>query len=380
MNVAVASLQATAEDGQVTGVCGQSESLRGLVDLLEEEHRVTVGASAPSPPWKRILNYRRLGSQLEAADPDVVHLMLPTPNFTWIGELLAKRIDPPVVVQYNSSVIESTEFLYPSVRPSHLPWLAEKLLVNHSLLTRSMAAIARPRRIRHCIVSSRFQKRQLRALGFDVPISVVPNHSRLEASTDGRTDANGSFEDADDRVTLGYLGHVSPAKGLCDLLDAVGRLDADAALAVAWSGGGPDPRSLVPAHVTNVTQYGIVDKGAFFDQLDAIVLPYRFAFGTQIFPNTLLEAIHFETPIITSRLPYIDELLTDGRESLLFTPGDRTELAAVLERFVSQPGLRHRLSSAEFGLPADEDAVRRTLSKIYRTVGATTETAVQYSS
>ena len=66
-------------------------------------------------------------------------------------------------------------------------------------------------------------------------------------------------------------------------------------------------------------------------------------------PLVAFEAFAGGVPVVGSRLGGIAEVVTDGRDGLLFEPGDHRELAAVLARFLREPetlealqvGVRH---------------------------------------
>ena len=367
MNITVISIQASATNSRITGTDGQSESLRGIARVLAKEHDVSVCALTAVSPWKKALRFRHVRSCIEKTDPDVVHLMLPTPNFFWIGEWVAKCIDQPVVVGFNASLIRNIEFFRSSVRPSHAPWIGKKVLVNHSVLGRGLTTIFRPKHVDTFVVSSAYQRQQLQAIGISIPVAVVPNHSTLESRHDQSIHCAYNFERDDERVVFGYLGHVQPSKGVSDVIESVDNLRDEVKLAIAWSGGGLNPSQFVGDDVDNVSIYGIVNKRSFFEYIDALVLPYRFAFGTQIFPNTLLEAIRFGLPVITSDLPYMDEILSDGRDALLFPPGCQSELTATLERFATNPELRDRLTKNAENVdnPPGEAETRQQLTSIF---------------
>jgi len=62
-------------------------------------------------------------------------------------------------------------------------------------------------------------------------------------------------------------------------------------------------------------------------------------------PNVLMEAMALGLPVVSSDLPAMRELITDGVDGLLVTAGDVDQLAAAVRRLLDQPDLRHRLGS-----------------------------------
>ena len=63
-------------------------------------------------------------------------------------------------------------------------------------------------------------------------------------------------------------------------------------------------------------------------------------------PTTVLEAMAFELPVVTSNLLSMPSYVTDGRDGLLVEPGDVDAIAAALARLCDDPGLRDILGSA----------------------------------
>ncbi|HEX6714960.1 MAG TPA: glycosyltransferase family 4 protein, partial [Thermoleophilaceae bacterium] len=63
-------------------------------------------------------------------------------------------------------------------------------------------------------------------------------------------------------------------------------------------------------------------------------------------PFVLIEALAMELPVVATRIMGIPELVTDGENGLLVTPGRSDELAEALARLARDPGERARLGAA----------------------------------
>lgn len=81
------------------------------------------------------------------------------------------------------------------------------------------------------------------------------------------------------------------------------------------------------------------DACDFIAHCDALVMPSLH----EGLPYTLLEAMALGTPVIASRVGGLAEVVEDGVNGLLFTPGDATGLAGAVLRLIEDPGLRARL-------------------------------------
>jgi glycosyltransferase involved in cell wall biosynthesis len=63
-------------------------------------------------------------------------------------------------------------------------------------------------------------------------------------------------------------------------------------------------------------------------------------------PTVAIEALTVGTPVVAARTGGLPELVSDGVEGFLFSPGDGAAMRAALERILSQPELRQRMSTA----------------------------------
>jgi len=62
-------------------------------------------------------------------------------------------------------------------------------------------------------------------------------------------------------------------------------------------------------------------------------------------PNVLAEAMALAVPVISTTLPAIEELVSDGEDGLLIHPGDDAELVAAMRRLLDEPDLRRALGA-----------------------------------
>ena len=63
-------------------------------------------------------------------------------------------------------------------------------------------------------------------------------------------------------------------------------------------------------------------------------------------PMKLLEYMAMAKPVVAPRLDNIRDVIDDGRNGLLFTPGDAADLARVLSALQQDPALGSRLGRA----------------------------------
>ena len=156
---------------------------------------------------------------------------------------------------------------------------------------------------------------------------VIWNTAELEGVTDeyrrpGRT---GPF-------TIGYLGRLSPEKGVDVLLDAIRTLRAgDWRVRIAGvAPPGQEARFHALAAGLPVDFMGFVKPKELFEQIDVLVTPSVWA---EPLGRSVLEAYRVGVPVIGSDSGGIAEIVADP--DWLFAPGDAAALARVLTRVMS---------------------------------------------
>ena len=145
-----------------------------------------------------------------------------------------------------------------------------------------------------------------------------------------------------------YVGRLDPRKGVDSLLRALASLE-DTTLSLVGRGSDPEMERLAAL----VAELGIADR-VRFSVADRADLPAVYA-GADVcvFPSEWeepfglvpLEAMSCGTPVIATGTGGSGEYLRDGRNCLLFTPGDVHSLVAAVRRVAADAGLRDTLTS-----------------------------------
>jgi starch synthase len=148
------------------------------------------------------------------------------------------------------------------------------------------------------------------------------------------------FDTSDDRLLLGFVGSLQPYKGLDDLAAALDDVKADCHLVIA--GDGPERARLKRAFEDRATFLGAVPYEqipAFYHQIDTLVLPSH----TEGLPRVVLEAQATATPLITTRVGGLPEVVENGETGLLVDPRSPEQLATAIGELSSDAALRTRL-------------------------------------
>lgn len=150
--------------------------------------------------------------------------------------------------------------------------------------------------------------------------------------------------------TVGYAGRLVASKGLTDLIEAVGKLQAPVELLMIGNGelkeqldGQPIPGS----HVRVLDGLTHDQMASGYARLDVLVLPsHTTPTWKEQFGRVIIEALSCGVPVVGSdsgEIPWLIELTGGG---LIFPEGDREALAGHLLTLREDPALRERLADA----------------------------------
>jgi glycosyltransferase involved in cell wall biosynthesis len=143
------------------------------------------------------------------------------------------------------------------------------------------------------------------------------------------------------------VGRLVPLKGYDVLLRAMNRLPPALGARLLLLGDGPERPGLERLALDlgldgRVTFVGHRENPwRYMRRADAFVHPSL----TEAFPNVLGEALALDVPVIAADCsPGVREYLQNGRCGILVRPRDEVELAAAIERVLSSPDERRRLT------------------------------------
>ncbi len=111
----------------------------------------------------------------------------------------------------------------------------------------------------------------------------------------------------------------------------------------------------------------VKDIVEYINVADAVVLPYKNLIATEGNPSCLLESMACKTPVVTSKLPEITEIVKDGEDVLMSKPGDVNGLVTQIDRILSDTKLRNKLikSAHKKSKLFDEKKIAKKYLEIY---------------
>jgi glycosyltransferase involved in cell wall biosynthesis len=181
----------------------------------------------------------------------------------------------------------------------------------------------------HIVCTTEYMRGRVQQVSHHSSVSYVPNAVDLERfQPDKRLCTRYSEE-----FVLAYIGHLTHVKGFSLLLEAVmpllDRLDLRLVAAVTF-GAEEKLRELISNH-PRISLYGIVKPETIYNASDLVVLPRRYSHGTTLHPLVMLEAMACQTPVLSSDLPEICEVIEDGKNGFLFRTNDVQHLRSKIE-------------------------------------------------
>jgi glycosyltransferase involved in cell wall biosynthesis len=172
-----------------------------------------------------------------------------------------------------------------------------------------------------------------------------------------------------ERFVVGWLGRMTGVKQTTDLLDALGDLrgrDVDASVLLV--GDGPDRDGFERrAHELGLIRHclflGYQEQVApWYAAMDAVALPS----GNEGTPVTVIEALAAGRPVVAYGVGGVPDVVRDGIDGFVVTPGDTGELALRLADLAADPELRARMGAAGRDRVLERYGVRRLLDDVDR--------------
>jgi len=200
-------------------------------------------------------------------------------------------------------------------------------------------------------VLSPFQRERLIASGFPAErVVVVPDmvHSNgaaapVETPAACTTDAGGVTEPAPLGDYVGYVGRVSPEKGIETLMAAAARRPHVPFKTAGSPERMPHLASEAPSNVTFVGHLDGAALNAFYRHSRIVVLPST---CLETFGLPLAEAMLHGKPVVASHLGGLPSIVEEGVTGLLVEPGNASDLAEKIRALWERPELCRSMGKA----------------------------------
>ncbi len=138
-------------------------------------------------------------------------------------------------------------------------------------------------------------------------------------------------------LRLGFMGQMTPEKGIGRLVDAMRSWPASKCrLVVAGRGSPAYEHELRRRAPENVQFLGFVDPAQLFAQIDVLVVP---SIWPEPFGRTVIEAYAHGVPVIASDCGGLPELVEHRRTGISYSSADSFSLKRAIATFLDEPDL-----------------------------------------
>lgn len=214
------------------------------------------------------------------------------------------------------------------------------------------------------IALTEYWKEFFEGLGFENVI-VVPNIVDSPTIQERKCD--------DGKTHILYLGLITKAKGIFDLIDTIYEHKEDLKGNIVLHIGGNGETTTLQSIINerDLSQFvkfeGWVSgnkKVELLNNADVFILPSY----TEGLPISILEAMSYKLPVISTPVGGIPEVIKDGENGLLFTPGDKNALYQAIDKLTTDKGLREEMGEKSYKKvqPHLPEIVAKELEDIYK--------------
>jgi glycosyltransferase involved in cell wall biosynthesis len=198
-------------------------------------------------------------------------------------------------------------------------------------------------------------------------VVVLPNPVKLPVRVPNRANSQ--------QIAFVFLGRIGQRKGTFDSIEAFAALPAEyqsrSCLILAGDGEVKQARNLIANRSLSncITVYNWLNpeqRNTLLARADVFVLPSY----NEGMPMSLLEAMSWSLPVITTPVGGIPEIVTHGKNGLLVSPGNTQQLSAAMQSLIDDENLRFSLGSSarESVIPLDVNNYFNNLIDVYRSV------------
>ena len=194
------------------------------------------------------------------------------------------------------------------------------------------------------IAVSKESARQLRSITASAKVSIITNAINTDDFAFGKQLSNNRQQN--DALRLLFVGACGKLKGEKDLIKALAILrDRQPNIKVSFLGYGAEALKDyceelgVMDYVEHLGAVSMKDRINFFQKADIFVLPTY----AEAMPMSVIEAMSAGLAVISTNVGGIPELIEDGKDGLLFSPGDAKALAEKISFLLDNKDIRINL-------------------------------------
>nr|WP_280842366.1 glycosyltransferase family 4 protein [Rhodohalobacter sp. SW132] len=177
-----------------------------------------------------------------------------------------------------------------------------------------------------------------------------------------------------------FLSRIEKAKGIFEAVDAVSLLlkqGRDIQLTIAGNGAAMDN---LKEHIYNFDTDGITLKGYVEgeDKMNCLISADLFLFPSyhEGMPNSVLEAIAFGLPVLTTRVGGIPDFFEDGKMGLFLDNREPEHIAEKIEYLLGRPELMKEMSEYNYNYAKEHFYASKVAARLEKIIDDVVEERV----
>jgi len=310
------------------------------VDRYAQKERVKIFEIQPfitlySIPHSLSFQFSKIYEIVQKEDIKIIHALNDHSTNTAVAALVSKLTDVPLVYTIQGPGTRTGHPVVDTVVTCY-DWTIERLIVRQAKRVVSLSKRLIPRITQWGAKESN--------------ISVIPSgvdYHHFDSERTGVKSKAASLRNElhiDKNIVIGYLGRLSPVKGLIYLIRAVKQVQTKYPNIVLLIVGDGALRKDLEMMAEDLGIKAIfagwqTDTTPYYSIMDIFVLPSFF----EGLPNVILEAMAMGKPIVATNIGGNPDLVVHGQNGFLVSPGNVESLADAIETLILNADLRVKM-------------------------------------
>ncbi|HBS85707.1 MAG: hypothetical protein A2W91_13615 [Bacteroidetes bacterium GWF2_38_335] len=309
--------------------CGHEVVILCAPDSAIEKEASSLGITVAPLFTSKINRYFKISSFFRKFRPDIIHSHLSHDLGVVVPALFIAHLKTPLIL---------TKRMGSDVKKKDL---IHRFLYNRVNLVYTISNYIRTSVLETCPVKETKVKLLLNAIDLD----------KYHPEKFNQVEQRKKYQIPLDKTVVGFIGRLSWAKGIRELIEAAGTLSEKYPdLFFVFTGKATYTQEYMEQETRELAQKCLVKANYIFTGFEANVSEILPAFDILAFPsykesfgNVVLEAMAMKVPVAASGSGGVPDMITHLETGLLFEPRNADSLANSLKLLVDDPSLREKI-------------------------------------
>ncbi len=177
-------------------------------------------------------------------------------------------------------------------------------------------------------------------------------------------------ESREGQITFGFIGRISPEKGIDIIFEAINILNSEHGIDVKFIVAGGNFEELKEKHHflearNQISYMGQVNPDDFYNNVDVVIIS---SLWHEPFPRVLVESHSHALPVITSNTGGSCEKVLHGKTGYVYESKNYNQLASIMKRIIEDPTILTTLGANILNNRADSPTDIESYSKLYHEI------------